>query len=779
MMLFKTATTRNIFSIVAMGVVATVATASTLFVMAYQNMKTSSIAEMTSAANLNAGQVERRISASMQAVYTMRDSVQALSASGRADRAVADGMLAAIQRNTSGLLGVWTGWEANAFDGLDAEYAGKPNHDDTGRYIPYATSSDAGGINFEPLVGYEDPTEGLYYQTARDLRIPVILEPFAYDVNGVSTLMTSLTAPIMDGDRVLGVAGADIGLSDIARQMASIRPLGTGYAALLSRDGLFVSHPDTAFLGQPFAVKVANPEAWRNMIDNPGQAVEMAGDDGEARLAIAVPVRLLDNTSWYMVVSVPEATVYAYLTRMAWTSLAIIGGAAVLLILLGIVISSRFRRRLEGVIAATGQIASGKMDVDIREAEARDEIGDMARSLVVLRDAAIAKDRLEREAEEARTLTNEERSARERQKAQDAADIQFAIDALADGLQRLAEGNVVHRISTPFADQLDTLRADFNTSMDKLQSALRAVGENARSIDSGADEIRTAADDLSRRTEQQAASVEETAAALEQVTATVKGASERAEKAGQLVGQTKVSAEESGRVVHHAISAMRQIEQSSGDISTIIGVIDEIAFQTGLLALNAGVEAARAGEAGKGFAVVAHEVRELAQRSASAAKEIKALITTSGDRVRSGVELVQQTGLALESIVSQVQEIDHHVSAIVASAREQATGMHEISTAVTAIDRGTQQNAAMVEQSTAASHGLAREASALTQLIGQFELGNTAGRQIRPATPTLLSTIPQLAPASPPGRRPGMASGVAGSAAAAVVAPEPDGWEEF
>jgi methyl-accepting chemotaxis protein len=174
---------------------------------------------------------------------------------------------------------------------------------------------------------------------------------------------------------------------------------------------------------------------------------------------------------------------------------------------------------------------------------------------------------------------------------------------------------------------------------------------------------------------------------------------------------------------------MEGIEKSSSEISNIIGVIDEIAFQTNLLALNAGVEAARAGEAGKGFAVVAQEVRELAQRSANAAKEIKTLINASTSQVQSGVDLVGNAGKALETIVREVQEINRHIDAIVTSSREQSTGLQEINTAINTIDQGTQQNAAMVEEQTAASHGLASEAAALNDLLAQFQLATATRRQ--------------------------------------------------
>jgi len=295
------------------------------------------------------------------------------------------------------------------------------------------------------------------------------------------------------------------------------------------------------------------------------------------------------------------------------------------------------------------------------------------------------------------------------------------VEKLAQCLTDLAEGDLAQSIDKPFIPSLDRLRTDFNAASEKLKRAMTLVSENAGAISSGSNEIRSAADDLARRTEQQAASIEETAAALEEITTAVNDSSRRADAAGKIVARARDHAEHSGQVVRDAISAMDQIEKSSREISNIIGVIDEIAFQTNLLALNAGVEAARAGEAGKGFAVVAQEVRELAQRSATAAKEIKSLINASGAQVENGVSLVTKAGSALQEIAEQVRDINGNVVAIVDAAREQSTALAEINQAVNTVDQGTQQNAAMVEEQTAASHSLAREAAALFELLGQFK----------------------------------------------------------
>ncbi|NTF10680.1 methyl-accepting chemotaxis protein [Agrobacterium rubi] len=421
-------------------------------------------------------------------------------------------------------------------------------------------------------------------------------------------------------------------------------------------------------------------------------------------------------------------------------TLGILGAIFALAIVAALFISSRgITGPIERLRARMSGLANGDTAGEIDGLSRRDEIGQMASAVAIFRDNALERARLEAEADANRSMSEKDRAEREAQKAKEAADTAFAVGELGTGLERLADGDVSYRLDHAFVEGLDGLRTNFNSAVIKLQEALVAVKQNAVGIDAGANEIRSAADDLSRRTEQQAASVEETAAALEQITTTVKDSTKRAEEAGNLVARARTGAEKSGEVVRSAVTAMHQIEKSSNEISNIIGVIDEIAFQTNLLALNAGVEAARAGEAGKGFAVVAQEVRELAQRSAKAAKEIKALIVSSGEQVKSGVQLVAETGTSLQTIVTEVQEINRHVSAIVESAREQSVGLQEINTAVNTMDQGTQQNAAMVEQSTAASHSLAKEAAGLNELLSRFKLteyGASERYSPQPVSPT-------------------------------------------
>nr|WP_298101022.1 methyl-accepting chemotaxis protein [uncultured Shinella sp.] len=774
-MLPKTATARNMFAIVAAGVATTVATAGVLLWLSYNAVQERSVSEMVNAAQASAGKVETTFARVKTLSWNLRSAILAIKAGPAPSREIVNATMEQLLIDNPFAVGLSTGWEPDAFDGKDAEYKDKPGHDSTGRYVPYVIRKD-GKAAIEPLIDYDKDGPGDYYQVPKKTGQDFLTEPYTYNVGGKDTLMTSFMVPLMFDGTFKAVSGVDVALDVLAVEMSKLKPLGEGYVALFSQGGSIVSHPDTALLGKSLKDSGLDVAAWQALIDNPGKAFEMTDAAGVASMAVAVPVPLQPGTTWYTIVSVPKSVLFASLSTLAITSIVVIAVATGLMIVIGWVLATRFRKRLATVIAATSEIAGGRTDVDLSESERQDEIGEMARSLAVLRDATLAKIRLEGEAEQNRALSEDERRQRAEQAAEQERQTRLAVEALADGLQRLADGDMTHRIDHAFAGSLDEVRHDFNASVEKLQAALRSVGGNANAIQAGSAEIRSASDDLAKRTEQQAASVEETAAALEEITTSLKDATKRAEDAGQLVERTRIGAEKSGEVVRRAVTAMSGIETSSREISNIIGVIDEIAFQTNLLALNAGVEAARAGEAGKGFAVVAQEVRELAQRSANAAKEIKALITKSGDQVHLGVALVGETGSALSEIVDQVQEIDQNVAAIVRSAREQSTGLHEISAAVNSIDQGTQKNAAMVEEQTAASHALATEASALNTLLAQFRLG-TETASARPVAASPSEHRPAASGARALGNK--LARAFSSSSAATASAAVAQDWEEF
>ncbi|WP_426236637.1 methyl-accepting chemotaxis protein [Pararhizobium sp. DWP1-1-3] len=456
------------------------------------------------------------------------------------------------------------------------------------------------------------------------------------------------------------------------------------------------------------------------------------------------------------------ATARADALQSSSVALAIAVLAAAGCIVIGAVVSLLVARRgistpVRDLTAAMSRLAEGNLDSTGTDAARKDEIGEMARAVEVFRRNALAMRDMKAQEAALHALSSDLQSSISAVVAAAVAgdftgrigkdyqnddlnrfagsvnelvgSIDLAVTEVRRVIAALADADLSESMEGHFQGAFAELQQNVNATMVTLRSTMNNVRGAAGTIKDSSAELSSAANDLSKRTEQQAAALEETAAALDEITATVRTSSSRAVEARDMVRETKESAGKSGEIVRNAVTAMSRIEGSSSRISQIIGVIDEIAFQTNLLALNAGVEAARAGDAGRGFAVVAQEVRELAQRSANAAKEIKTLISASAAEVEGGVSLVRATGDALVEIERLVLRVNDHVESIATAAREQSMALAEINTSVNHMDQMTQKNAAMVEETTAASETLAEESRQLQTLLARFKLEETSRSQ--------------------------------------------------
>jgi methyl-accepting chemotaxis protein len=387
----------------------------------------------------------------------------------------------------------------------------------------------------------------------------------------------------------------------------------------------------------------------------------------------------------------------------------------------------RLTRPLATLVAYMGEIADGDYSKEVPLPVTEDELGQMARALAVFRANGLERGAM-------RTRQDELNREQEAFKAEQAAAVASAAEAqlkvvsgLAQRLQAMADGNLDVNIDDFFPEEFKRLRMDFNKAIERLSASLLDIRRSSESVAEASGDIAAASAELARRAEHQAATLEETAAAHNQITATVNRTMAVAAEASKMVGEARTGAERSREVVGETIAAINQIEQSSSQITRIIGVIDEIAFQTNLLALNAGVEAARAGDAGRGFAVVATEVRALAQRSAGAAKEIKGLIETSAKAVGRGVELAGVTGDSLNGIVEQVIAVAERVEDIAQAASEQSRGLEEVNIAISNLDTVTQQNAAVADDNNRTAVTLKDEADNLVRQVSRFRISGDRG----------------------------------------------------
>jgi methyl-accepting chemotaxis protein len=640
------------------------------------------------------------------------------------DRAGVTAMLPALIEKFDLVFGSWLLEDVNGFDGQKHEPSATTGSNVDGEFTPYWTR---GANGFELIIPDVLDREKSYFALPAKTRAGAATEPYV-EAEAGGILMMTIAYPVITKEKLRGVLGVDVGLDALSTALESQRPFGAGRVYLMSAEGSWLAAPDKANVMKAYDFE-GNATAKASALKGETVILEnVIGIDQEPVFRVVMPFDLPGlNTRWMIVEDVPVAVVSAIVNQQ--TLILVAGGLVIMAaVILSLLIAVRLfiQKPIGSLLKEVGRLSEGGYEQPVVGQERKDEVGALAVSLDMFRHKLAEGRTIAADAERQRLAGEEQRNLTEAERHAVTETQRKVVLALGKGLQQLAEGNLSHRIEDEFPGSYAELRDHYNSAVDSLESTVQRLNITVDTLNAGTREISRSSDHLSKRTEQQAASLEETTAALGEIADKLNDSAGNAQLAAGKVKTACTEAERSGEVVQKAISAMEGIEDSSRKVSQIIGVIDEIAFQTNLLALNAGVEAARAGEAGKGFAVVAQEVRELAQRSAQAAREIKALISASNEQVGQGVTLVAETGLSLDRIAEQVQAIDALMQQISRATAEQASGLREINTAVNHMDQATQQNAAMVEETTAASAVLNGEANTLSQMVSRFVVGRVS-----------------------------------------------------
>ncbi len=577
---------------------------------------------------------------SMYVAKSMGEAIEAMHRSGERERAAYDELVRGVLVGNPDLLGTWTAWEPNTLDGKDAEFVNKPGHDATGRYIPYWARSE-GKIIVDPLMAYDVPGDGDYYQLPYRTGKAVILEPYIYPVGGVDTLITSLALPVRIDGKIVGVAGVDIAMSDLQAVLNKAKPFGAGSISLLSEGGLVVSHGVDGAAGKPakdfgFSVAKASDMGGKSEVLKTGVVDPQTGED---LVRLYKPLNIaLAETPWILALSVPEAVAFAAEQQALTVQLGIFVLALLVALGAAMVVGRAISRPVVSVTESMKSLANGDTNVTLEGLERKDEIGDMTRAVSVFRDNAIERARLMSSADE----------------------------------DRVARENRQH--------QIDGLIADFDVT---IETALGAVASNTAEMENTARVLSGIADDTSGRAATAAASSEEAssnvqtvASAAEELSASIEEIRRRVDETKKIVGGAADAADATNQKV-------LSLDGAAQKIGEVVNLIQDIAEQTNLLALNATIEAARAGEMGKGFAVVASEVKELATQTSKATEEISTQIADIQGSSRDAVG-------AIEMIAKTMLDVNEYTSSIAAAVEQQGAATLEISQNVQQAAVGTQ-----------------------------------------------------------------------------------------